>query len=142
MILKSCPQTGRQCELTGCTGPTCILQPNAAGQDTKGDWQEDFLHENGNYMCTCVECKCIFRGHKRRIVCKSCANAVPAAPTQDALDAARGRWMLDNSEWRRYEADDRDPGYAMLCIRLPYDADLSCKAMRENTIDAAIARSK
>ena len=54
-------------------------KPNAAGRDTGGDWPEDFAHENGNYSCTCADCKRVFHGHKRRVVCKRCAT--PAAPT-------------------------------------------------------------
>lgn len=55
-------------------------------------------------------------------------------------DAQRWRYINDhNCEWRRFEADEPDPAYSMLCVRLPYGVDLSCKATRENAIDAAIA---
>jgi|SRR6185503_64749 len=37
------------------------------------DWLEDGLHENGNYMPSCVNCNRTFIGHKRRVVCKECA---------------------------------------------------------------------
>jgi hypothetical protein len=37
------------------------------------NWAEDFSHENGNYQCLCVECKKIFIGHKRRVICKLCS---------------------------------------------------------------------
>ena len=37
------------------------------------DWTEDFPHENGNYECVCIYCKKHFYGHKRRVVCKKCA---------------------------------------------------------------------
>ena len=36
------------------------------------NWQEDFPHENGNYVNTCIECGSLFIGHKRRNVCKMC----------------------------------------------------------------------
>lgn len=39
-----------------------------------GDWPEDAAHENGNYQCQCCECGKVFIGHKRRVVCKACAN--------------------------------------------------------------------
>lgn len=41
--------------------------------DGTGDWPEDFQYENGNYTCKCSVCKQKFSGHKRRIVCKVCA---------------------------------------------------------------------
>ncbi len=37
-----------------------------------GDYPEDATHENGNYMCVCVECGDNFIGHKRRVICKHC----------------------------------------------------------------------
>ena len=39
---------------------------------TKHDWIEDFPHENGNYSNECSVCGMIFRGHKRRTICKDC----------------------------------------------------------------------
>lgn len=39
------------------------------------DWPEDFAHENGNYMNTCVHCRSLFYGHKRRASCKVCSSA-------------------------------------------------------------------
>ena len=54
-------------------------------------------------------------------------------------DAARGRMLIEHGEWIRRN-HDTDEAHALLAIRLPYDADLSCKAMRENAIDAAIAQ--
>jgi len=37
------------------------------------NWEEDFEHENGDYICKCVHCDHAFRGHKRRVVCRKCA---------------------------------------------------------------------
>ena len=37
------------------------------------DWPEDYTGENGTYSCMCAECKTQFFGHKRRVVCKVCA---------------------------------------------------------------------
>ncbi len=42
------------------------------------DWPEDFSHENGNYSCKCCYCSVQFRAHKRRVVCKDCANKAKA----------------------------------------------------------------
>ena len=39
------------------------------------NWIEDFHHENGQYQCVCCVCKNVFIGHKRRVVCKECADA-------------------------------------------------------------------
>jgi hypothetical protein len=41
-----------------------------------GDWEEDFPHENGNYMCNCHKCGKQFFGHKRRVTCKVCAHKI------------------------------------------------------------------
>jgi hypothetical protein len=38
------------------------------------NWDEDFLHENGNYVNNCVSCRLYFRGHKRRVICKKCSS--------------------------------------------------------------------
>jgi hypothetical protein len=57
-------------------------------------------------------------------------------------DAERGRHLINNSEWRRHPAKNGEPAYAMLCVRLPYESDLSCKAFREEAIDQAIEQSK
>jgi hypothetical protein len=68
------------------------------------------------------------------------APAVQTLPlSSEARDAARWRYIQSrNNEWRRYAGGDSDQPYAMLCVRLPYDADLSCKAMRDAAIDAAM----
>lgn len=39
----------------------------------KRNWTEDFTHENGNYTNKCSICTEYFLGHKRRVVCKKCA---------------------------------------------------------------------
>ena len=44
------------------------------GNASERDWPEDFPHENGNYWNTCIRCKKAFTGHKRRVICKRCAN--------------------------------------------------------------------
>lgn len=41
---------------------------------SKKDWVQDFSHENGCYLNTCIECKMEFKGHKRRVVCKECTD--------------------------------------------------------------------
>lgn len=41
------------------------------------DWTEDFADENGNYANECLTCKKMFRGHKRRTMCKVCATETP-----------------------------------------------------------------
>ena len=49
-------------------------------KDTTEDersWVEDREHENGNYYNLCGHCGRQFIGHKRRVVCKSCATLVP-----------------------------------------------------------------
>lgn len=38
------------------------------------DWIEDFADENGNYTNECAVCTKLFRGYKRRKICKVCAD--------------------------------------------------------------------
>ena len=69
-------------------------------------------------------------------------DAIDLRAEVEALRADAERWRYinkRNGEWRRFEADGPDPAYSMLCVRLPYDADLSCRATREIAIDAARA---
>lgn len=42
-----------------------------------GDWTEDFPHENGGYSNRCTKCRERFVGHKRRVICRVCANPRP-----------------------------------------------------------------
>jgi hypothetical protein len=53
------------------------------------NWTEDFAHENGQYLHFCSRCGWEFVGHKRRIVCKVCAEAPttppPAGDTGEAV---------------------------------------------------------
>lgn len=41
------------------------------------DWPEDSNLENGNYFNKCSVCNKEFVGHKRRVICKSCAITPP-----------------------------------------------------------------
>jgi hypothetical protein len=50
------------------------------------NWFEDASHENGNYQCRCTDCGEIFIGHKRRVVCRTCA-----IPTKKELRAENAR---------------------------------------------------
>lgn len=54
------------------------------------DWPEDFPHENGDYSNRCCYCQCEFRGHKRRIVCKVCADKPAPEPRCAQPDAGIG----------------------------------------------------
>lgn len=50
-----------------------VLEAIAAEQP-KRDWPEDAADtDNGSYQCRCVTCGSAFTGHKRRLVCKACA---------------------------------------------------------------------
>jgi len=58
------------------------------------DWTEDAAHENGQYQNQCVTCKELFIGHKRRHVCKKCADEATAwwaslTPEQHAIETAK-----------------------------------------------------
>jgi hypothetical protein len=49
------------------------------------NWEEDFFHENGQYTCNCCVCDNMFVGHKRRVVCKECADAESESVFQPEL---------------------------------------------------------
>lgn len=51
-----------------------IFPPGAVKEKS---WPEDLTHENGNYLCKCVLCGDMFQGHKRRPLCKLCAEGIP-----------------------------------------------------------------
>jgi hypothetical protein len=55
------------------------------------DWPEDFLRENGTYQCRCSQCGNIFNGHKRRVVCKLCADRVSALVSREEAAEALER---------------------------------------------------
>jgi hypothetical protein len=45
---------------------------NIYKRDYPLNWQEDLDRENGDYMNRCSKCNNMFRGHKRRTLCKKC----------------------------------------------------------------------
>ena len=66
-------QPVRQIPVTGKLGIFEI--PHLAMEDFFDDgrnWIEDYGQENGNYINTCVHCGRLFKGNKRRVVCKLC----------------------------------------------------------------------
>jgi hypothetical protein len=93
------------------------------------NWTEDFSHENGGYFCICRECRGQFMGHKRRQLCKVCANLKESSqpPVADSLretlaklNACRetlmaceriaGLWVPANGR------DDDDEAYALVLM--------------------------
>lgn len=62
--------------------------PTLPYHPTIRDWIEDTTHENGNYLCLCTYCDSQFHGHKRRVVCKLCAE-LSTLTTQNAELAQR-----------------------------------------------------
>jgi hypothetical protein len=50
----------------------------------KKDWKKDARHENGRYWNQCYKCKCMFVGHKRRVVCRECDSGLE--PDQATTD--------------------------------------------------------
>ena len=70
-----------------------------------------------------------FSADQMRAYGEACAAAYKA-------DAERWRYInTKNNIWRR---EDLDEPCSLLCVVLPYGADLSCRATREEAIDAAI----
>jgi hypothetical protein len=67
--------------------------------DSPKNWKEDYEHENGNYICTCYSCKESFYGHKRRVVCKTCASEPSPVEEKDICPTCgdgkeRIKWKL------------------------------------------------
>lgn len=86
---KDNEDSGRACErASAAASPQPAPAPVQA--DASRSWPEDAQHENGNYWCECVECGHHFTGHKRRRVCKVCAQ--PPAPAPVQVDDALGRF--------------------------------------------------
>lgn len=57
-------------------------------------WPEDASHENGAYHNECISCQRTFTGHKRRAICRVCADAAENdAITQYYQDRNRGGWF-------------------------------------------------
>lgn len=59
-----------------------------------GDWLNDTTHENGNYANRCTVCGEIFNGHKRRVVCKWCADRAPKREYKPSKDFITGREIM------------------------------------------------
>ena len=72
-------------------------------------WKEDFGHEDGNYRCICGECKQQFHGHKRRHLCRSCANKQAAGHEAHmrmmAAENADFRWAIGEIDRLRNEIE-------------------------------------
>lgn len=56
----------------------CSRHPMTAFGHPDRNWPADFAHENGCYICRCCDCGEEFVGHKRRVVCRACADATLA----------------------------------------------------------------
>ena len=65
--------------------------------------------------------------------------AMQATMEEQRADVRRGRFIVDNGEWR-YLDDEREGKRTWLCARVAPDADLSCKGTRASALDAAIAK--
>ncbi len=86
-------------DCTKCHSPTLggdKMQPGIPDNSTR-DYPEDFSFENGNYRSECCCCKKPFMGHKRRYICKVCANPTkPGQPTpQESQETASGAALLE-----------------------------------------------
>lgn len=63
--------------------------------------------------------------------------AMQATMDEQKPDVRRGRFIVDNGEWRTRE-DGREGHRTWLCVRVADHADLSCKALRASELDDAI----
>ena len=76
-------------------------------------WPEDFGGENGNYHNECVTCKTLFIGHKRRVVCRECAEEARKrweAMTEEERQESTARTAREIAEW--YAQNDPDEPHA------------------------------
>lgn len=63
--------------------------------------------------------------------------AMQTTMAEQRSDVRRGRYIIDNGEWR-YLDDEREGKRTWLCVRVAPDADLSCKGTRASELDAVI----
>src|SRR4051812_33049297 len=63
---------------------------------TERDWQEDFSHENGNYVCQCHHCWHMFVGHKRRTSCKICSTCTCDVETETPTNGVKMGLILND----------------------------------------------
>lgn len=47
--------------------------------------------------------------------------------------------LLDEGGWYRHNDEREAESYAYMMVRVPIDADLSCRATREDALDKALA---
>ncbi len=90
-----CPRCNK--DVRAFDAHTCRLAPSAAGASER-DWPEDFSHENGNYQNQCVGCGEMFKGHKRRVVCRACDDfqrGYDLGLKQQAEELAANKRLLD-----------------------------------------------
>lgn len=90
------------------------MPTSEAAENHGRNWPEDLHEENGNYSNTCVICKALFRGHKRRVLCSLCAQAKPLPNTLSPQEEHEPAISLIQHERRRqievekwsHESDD------------------------------------
>jgi hypothetical protein len=70
------------------------------------NWDEDFLHENGNYVNNCVSCRLYFRGHKRRVICKKCFSTPDPVKEESQEELFRKVVDLFNGQHKLYGRPD------------------------------------
>lgn len=64
--------------------------------DYKYDYPEDLEHENGNYVNSCLKCRVLFIGYKRRMTCRSCFEKSKSVSLKDRITYFIWRiiWLL------------------------------------------------
>lgn len=79
-----------------------------AAHGSAHSWPEDFGGENGNYQNECVTCKALFIGHKRRLVCRLCAEEARKrweAMTEEERQESTARTAREIAEWYAQNAE-------------------------------------
>jgi hypothetical protein len=95
---------------------------------SNGDTQRDLLHALRNGQAN----------EEQQRKAAQLFLSMRGAMEEQRPDVRRGRFIVDNGEWR-YLEDDRDGKRTWLCIRVAPDADLSCKGTRASALDQAMA---
>lgn len=79
------------------------------------DWTEDFEHENGSYQNKCSRCNVLFKGHKRRVMCKSCDLPKP----EQTLSAGELKAVCDDvMRWQGKQFQKPEPQPQKTRVRL------------------------
>jgi hypothetical protein len=97
-------------------------------KDGPQNWTEDYMHENGMYQNRCLECKELFFGHKRRVICKTCFNK---PPDWEAMAKKEPPKEIKNNAWPGCWADGEMAGFARCMVKEVKPLQTELKSLRD-----------